>query len=80
MNDQSKTKAQLIRELEQTRNHAAELKQTIEALWESNELYLSLVESTDDTVYLISRDMRYEFANRKYLSRLGLSLAELVGQ
>ncbi len=57
-----------------------ERRQAEEALRGSEGKYRSLVESTDDAVYLISRNMRYEFANGKYLSRLGLSLAELVGQ
>ncbi len=80
MQDESKTKAQLIAELEQTHNRVAEIEQVEVALRESEERYRSLVESTDDAVYLLGRDMRYEFANRKYLSRLGLSLAELIGQ
>ena len=80
MNDQHRIKAQLIDELEQTRTRVAELEQVEAALRKSEERYRSLVESTDDSVYLLGRDLRYEFANRKYLSRLGLSLAELIGQ
>ncbi|MFC1543517.1 PAS domain-containing protein, partial [Candidatus Neomarinimicrobiota bacterium] len=80
MKDQHKTKAQLIDELEQTRGRVAEFEQVEEALRESEERYSSLVESTHDAVYQIGLDMRFQFANRKYLSRVGLSLTELVGQ
>ncbi len=80
MNDQHRIKAQLNDELEQTRTRVAELERVEAALRKSEERYRSLVESTDDSVYLLGRDMRYEFANRKYLSRLGLSLAELIRQ
>ena len=51
-----------------------------ENLRESEEHYRSLVESSDDPIYLIDRDMKYLFANRKFLSRLGNSQDEVVGQ
>jgi diguanylate cyclase (GGDEF)-like protein/PAS domain S-box-containing protein len=35
--------------------------------------YRSLVDSTDDSIYVVDRDCRYLFINRKHLTRLGLS-------
>jgi len=44
------------------------------------ERYRSIVESINASIYLLDRDMRYLFANRKMLSILGVSLEELVGR
>jgi len=55
-------------------------KQAEEKLRESEERYRSLVESSDDPIYLIDRDMKYLFANTKLLSRFGKSLDEIVGR
>jgi diguanylate cyclase (GGDEF)-like protein/PAS domain S-box-containing protein len=49
-------------------------------LQESEERYRSLVESTDDSIYLVDRDCRYLFVNRKHLLRLGLSEAAYMGR
>lgn len=43
------------------------------ALKESEEKYRSLVESTGDSIYLIDRNYRYLFMNKKHLSRLGFT-------
>ncbi len=64
-------------------SHRRELairRKTENVLRESEEKYRSLVESIDDAVYLIDRNMRYRYANKKYLSRLGISSVELEGQ
>lgn len=55
-------------------------KQIEEKLRASEEKYHSLVESSDDSIYLLDRELRFLFANRAALSRLGLSLAEVVGR
>jgi len=55
-------------------------KETEEALQESEERYRSLVESSDDPIYIVGRNLKYLFANEKLLSRLGKSLDELVSQ
>jgi PAS domain S-box-containing protein len=47
---------------------------------ESAEKYRSLVESTEDSIYLADRDYRYLFMNRKYLSRFDLPLDEVIGR
>ena len=46
---------------------------TEEAFRKSEEKYSSLVESTEDSIYLLDRDCRYLFINKKHLSRLGIS-------
>jgi diguanylate cyclase (GGDEF)-like protein/PAS domain S-box-containing protein len=47
-------------------------RKTDEAVQESENRYRSLVESTDDSIYLVDSNYRYLFMNRKHLSRLGL--------
>ena len=42
--------------------------------------YRSLVESTDDSIYLVDRDCAYLFVNEKHLSRLGLSKDLILGK
>ena len=49
------------------------------ALIESEEKYRSLVDSTDDSIYLVDRNYRYLFVNKRHLSRLGFPEAELLG-
>jgi len=50
-----------------------------ESLRKSEEKYRSLVESTEDSVYLVDRDATYLFMNHHYLSRLSCPLAEALG-
>jgi PAS domain S-box-containing protein len=50
------------------------------ALRESEERYRSLVESTEDSIYLVDRDCRYLFMNEKHLSRLDLAPEEVIGK
>ena len=58
-----------------------EHKHADDALQESEEKYRSLIESFEDSVYLVDRDCRYLFVNPKFLSRLGgLSLNKVIGR
>ncbi|MDO9530251.1 MAG: PAS domain S-box protein, partial [Syntrophales bacterium] len=57
-----------------------ERKQAEENLRESEERYRSLVESSDDPIYLVDRNVKYLFANKAFLKRLGNSQDEVVGQ
>jgi diguanylate cyclase (GGDEF)-like protein/PAS domain S-box-containing protein len=42
--------------------------------------FLSLIESSDDSIYLVNRDCRYIFMNRKHLERLKLSKGQIKGR
>jgi len=54
--------------------------QAEEALRDSGEKYRSLVESTEDSVYLVDRDCRYLFMNEKHLSRFDLPADKVIGR
>jgi len=58
-----------------------ELKRTEETLQGSEAKYRSLVETTDDSIYLVNRKCEYLFMNAKHLSRLHLLFdQEYVGR
>jgi diguanylate cyclase (GGDEF)-like protein/PAS domain S-box-containing protein len=77
--DKKKTKEQLISELKSLRqendalkNQETEHKKGEKLLQESEQKYRSLVELTDDSIYLVDKDCRYLFMNRNHLIRLNL--------
>jgi diguanylate cyclase (GGDEF)-like protein/PAS domain S-box-containing protein len=49
-------------------------------LQESEEKYRTLVNSTDDSIYLVDRDCKYLFMNKKHITRLGLSEDDYLGK
>jgi diguanylate cyclase (GGDEF)-like protein/PAS domain S-box-containing protein len=55
-------------------------KQAEEALKKSEEQYRSLVESTDDSIYLVDKHYKYIFMNRKHISRMGFTNNDYKGR
>ena len=87
MKDDQKTKQQLIKELVEYRQKNLELetlkadgKLLVEALRDSEEKYRSLVNSIDDSIYLIDNQYRYLFMNEKHRERMGFSGHTYLGQ
>ena len=56
-----------------------EEKRRAEEVRKNEEKYRSLVESTEDSIYLVDRNCRYLFMNEKHLSRLGLLRGQFLG-
>ncbi len=46
----------------------------------SEEKYRSLIESTEDSVYMMDRDCRYLFVNRQAVRRLGVDESDIIGR
>ncbi len=55
-------------------------KKAEEALQKNGEKYLSLVESTGDSIYLIGEDLTYLFMNQSHLLRYGKEAGEIIGR
>jgi diguanylate cyclase (GGDEF)-like protein/PAS domain S-box-containing protein len=62
-----------IMDLSETVRAAARLK-------ESEEKYRCLVESTDDSIYLVDPECRYLFMNKKHMNRMGFTGNEFLGR
>ncbi len=56
------------------------LKRSEEALLMSEERYRSIVESTDDSIYLVDGNYKYLYMNEKHRKRMGFSGREYVGR
>jgi diguanylate cyclase (GGDEF)-like protein/PAS domain S-box-containing protein len=87
MKDEDKSKEQLINELAELRRRVAEFDLLVtkhegleNALQEVEEKYHSLVESTEDSVYLVDRNCTYLFMNKRHLSMLGPSKEQCIGK
>ncbi|MBI5849386.1 MAG: PAS domain S-box protein [Nitrospirae bacterium] len=85
-NLQKKSKEQLIAELLEARRKIGLMKaagpkenRPDDILVKREDVYHSLVESTEDSIYIVDRECRYQFMNQMHLSRLGLSSDECLG-
>jgi len=56
------------------------LKRSEEALLMSEERYRSIVETTDDSIYLVDGNYKYLYMNEKHRKRMGFSGGEYVGR
>ncbi|MBI5634515.1 MAG: PAS domain S-box protein [Nitrospirae bacterium] len=87
INLKQKSKEQLIAALLDARRKiadleakAVELKQEDRGALTCEDAYHSLVESTEDSIYIVDRECRYQFMNHMHLSRLGLSSEACLGR
>ncbi|MEM3420797.1 MAG: PAS domain S-box protein [Candidatus Hadarchaeum sp.] len=55
-------------------------KEMEEMLRVSEEKYHSLIESSGDPIFLLDRELKFLYANKAFLARLGLSWDEVVGR
>ncbi len=87
MEDQYRTDEQLLSELKKLRRRITELetidskrKKAEESLQKSEEKFRSLVDSTEDSIYLVTGNCKYLYMNKKHLSRLGLTEGRVLGR
>jgi len=57
-----------------------EHKKIEQSLKDGEEKYRSLVESTNDSIYVVDRNYKYLFMNKKHIVRMGFSGNEYLGQ
>ena len=80
MNDDNKTKEQLVAELQAIRRRVAELEQADQALKTSEEKYRQLVETASDAIYIVSEDGLIIDTNESACAALGWTKKELIGK
>jgi diguanylate cyclase (GGDEF)-like protein/PAS domain S-box-containing protein len=87
MEDRKKNKEQLVMELAKLREKNAAMhhimtgmEKTEKELRDSVERYSALIESTDDSIYLVDKKSRYLFINKKHLHRMALRADEVLGK
>ncbi len=74
------SREELEKRVKELEKKIARFRQVEAAVRESEERYRSLVESTKDSIYLVDRNCRYLFINRKHLSRFGWQRDEVIGR
>ena len=85
MNKREMNKEQLVAELRRTRTRIAELEilervhdRLQDDLRRSEDRFRSLVDSTDDSIYVVDGECNYLFMNKKHLKRLSLMSEDQV--
>lgn len=86
-NLKEKSKERLIADILEARRKIADLQTRIaelsredKGMLKREDAYHSLVESTEDSIYIVDRECRYQFMNQMHLSRLGLASEECLGR
>lgn len=59
--------------------HISELDRMQQEIQRSEERYRSLVESTEDSIYLVDREYKYQFMNKVHQARMGFKNNDFVG-
>lgn len=72
--------AEILKTNEHLQQEIRERREIEKSLQKSEEKYRSLVESTEDSIYLVDRDYRYLFMNRTHLARMNFSDDRFIGQ
>lgn len=80
MKNKTRTSKEPVKDLLKLRRKVAKLEAQIEERALSEERYRSLVESTEDSIYLVDHDYQYLFINKIHLLRLGLSKKNFHGK
>lgn len=57
-----------------------ELESTVTVMKESENKFRSLVDSTEDSIYLLDRNFKYLFINKNHIGRMGLAGKEYTGK
>ncbi|MHA2219792.1 MAG: diguanylate cyclase [Candidatus Hodarchaeales archaeon] len=65
---------------ERVKNRTKKLIDINKLLKESENRYRSLIESTDNSIYLVDKEYRYLFMNKKHLERMGISDNKYIGK
>jgi diguanylate cyclase (GGDEF)-like protein/PAS domain S-box-containing protein len=85
MAGKDKTKGRPKNKLKKNSQDNAELKEMLKECkvlkqdgQERNNLYCSIIDSTDDSIYLVDKDYQYIFVNKKHMSRMGLLNGQLI--
>ena len=71
--------SEIIEASRKLQQESLDKQQMANSLQESEAKYRSLVDSTEDSIYLVDRDCRYLFMNKKHQTRLGLLSRPILG-
>ncbi|MHB8881985.1 MAG: GGDEF domain-containing protein [Thermodesulfovibrionales bacterium] len=72
---------QLVEErTRQIEREMQEKRQVVSSLHDTEAKYRSLVESTEDSIYLVDREYRYLFMNKKHMARMGMLPGQYLGR
>jgi len=78
--DLKKEQGQTEQVVDSLKNEISERKKILEDLKISEQKYRSLVESTEDSIYLVDRNFRYLYVNKNHMARIGLSEERYIGR